>query len=361
MDAGTMENKAALLADWRAGKRGGAVLRRLDACVAGPLARTAEDIELLLAHAELAWIADQRDPTATRALTSARRLVELVPELPEGYRCLGLAALSRRDYREAFLAFSAGLALSPPAPLETFRALARLLMTGIPKVGFEVGGQKYAFDLTTHNAAAIESSAFHASGMLTEWEELKFLGALLEPTKPRRIAEVGVLLGNHTAFFLKTFQPAHLTLVEADPANLPFIEHAIAYNATPRPEVVMHNAFAGAEEGEITFAGAKVPVRPLDGLIEGPLDFLKIDVDGGEENVLKGAARLIEGARPVVMIETTPATDGAVAAWFAARGYKQRRAFDHGAYRNVVYTPWRPRNCARRSRKPSMCTPSADT
>lgn len=339
MDVGTIETKAALLADWRAGKRGGGILRRLDAIVTGPLQRTSEDIELLLAHAELAWIADQRDPSASRAAASARRLIELVPELPEGYRFLGFAALSRRDYREAFLAFSAGQALSPPAPFENFRALARYMMTGVAKVSFDLGGHTFAFDLTTHNAAAIESSAFHAMGMLTEWEELKFIGALLATAKVKHVAEVGVLLGNHTAFFLKAFSPERLTLIEADPANVALIERTVTYNANPRPAVVLHNAFAGAANGETSFAGATVPVRTLDALITEPVDFLKIDVDGGEEKVLAGAARVIESTRPVVMIETTPATDGAVASWFTARSYKQRRAFDHGAYRNVVYTP----------------------
>lgn len=334
------ETKARLLAEHRKGANSRDFLKRLGEVVAGPLQRVPEDVELLLAHAQAAWIADQRDPIAARARDSAQRLITLVPDLADGYRLLGLAHLSRREYRDAFLALSAVKTIASPVNLDNFRALARLLMTDVPKVSFEWGGQRYAFDLTTHNAAAIESSAFHSIGMLTEAEELQFLGTILDPARIKRVVEVGVLLGNHSAYFLKTLRPEALTLIDADPANLPFIEHTVSYNSAPaRPAVTIHNAFVGTGVGEVTFAGAKVPMRPLADLVQGPVDFLKVDVDGGEESLLKGAAPVIEASRPVVMIETTPASHAAVEAWFAARRYAVTRVFDHGGYRNVVLAP----------------------
>ena len=338
--ATTSETKAALLAEHRRGVKGADFLRRLGEAVGGPLERTSEDVELLLAHAQLAWIADQRKPAAIRARASAERLIELVPDFAEGYRLLGFACLTRGEYRDAFMALSAVKTIPTPANFDNFRALARLLMTGIPKVSFDLAGQRYAFDLTTHNAAAIESSAFHSVGMLTEWDELQYLAQVLDPAKTRHIVEVGVLLGNHSAFFLKTLRPDHITLIDADPANLPFIERTVAYNAVnPRPTARIHNAFVGKSAGETTFAGAKVPVRSLTELVDGPVDFIKIDVDGGEESLLEGAEAVIQNTRPVVMIETTPASHGAVAAWFAARGYTLRKQFDHGDYRNVILSP----------------------
>ena len=334
------ETKAQLLAAYHDGANNRDFLRRLGEAVAGPLQRTSENVELLLAHAQLAWIADQRDPSATRARDSAQHLIAMVPDLADGYRLLGLAQLSRRDYRDAYLAFSAIKTIPTPVNLDNFRALARLLMTDVLKVTFELGGQRYAFDLTTHNAAAIESSAFHSIGLLTEWEELQYLGTILEPARIRRIVEVGVLLGNHSAYFLKTLRPDALTLIDADPANIPFIERTVSYNSAPsRPTVNIHAAFVSGGTGEATFAGVKVPMRPLADIVQGPVDFLKIDVDGGEESLLKGAATVIEASRPIVMIETTPATHGAVEAWFTDRRYTVSHVFDHGGYRNVMLTP----------------------
>jgi len=336
----TAAGRSALVSLTQTGTGGADVLTRLEQAIAAPLARNATDIGVLLAHAQTAWTADQRNPTATRTRDSARQLIELVPDLPDGYRLLGFAHLSRNEYRDAYLALSALKTLSSPLNLDNFRALARHLMTGVTQVGFDLDGERYTFDLTTHNAAAVESSAFHSVGALTEWDELQYLQSTLK--KPRRIVEVGVLLGNHTAFFLKNFAPQHITLIDADPANLNFIRRSAAYNlaAGPAPEVVIHCAFVGGRTAEaVTFAGAKVPQRGLGDLVAGAVDFLKIDVDGGELALLAGAASVIEQYRPAVMIETTPATHDAVVAWFEARNYTVRRVFDHGGYRNVVVMP----------------------
>lgn len=300
------------------------------------LPRTAACIQLLLDAAQNAWIADQRTPAGTLARDLARRMVELVPDFADGYRLLGFAHLSRGEPREAYLALSAMKAAPNAGNFDNFRALARHLMTGLTPVSFDLGGQRYTFELTTHNAAAIEAGAFHSIGLLTEWDELQYLAATM---RPERIAEVGVLVGNHSAFFLKTFAPTHLTLIDADPANLPFIRTAASFNLPdgPQPEITLHCAFIGADSRDaVTFAGAEVPMRPLNVLVPGPVDFLKIDVDGGELGLLDGAAEVIELYRPTVMIETTPTTHAPVLAWFAARGYHERRTFDHGGYRNVV-------------------------
>jgi hypothetical protein len=338
--AASPAGKAELLQLTRKGNGGPEILLRLDQAVAAGIQRTPEDVELLLAHAQMCWIADQRTPGSARCRDSARALVELVPDFPDGYRLLGFAHLTRREYREAFLALSAVKTLPTPANYDNFRMLARLLMTGSQQVNFDLGGQRYSFDLTTHNAAAVESSAFHAVGMLTEWEELQYLGAILPRDKIRRIAEVGVLLGNHSAYFLKTFRPEAITLIDGDAANIPFIEHTVFYNLPEtRPQVDIQCAFVGGAPGEVSFAGAKVQRRTLTDLVRGGVDFLKIDVDGGELNLLAGAAAVIETHRPFVMIETTPATHNNVAAWFEARRYATKKVFDHGGHRKLVLVP----------------------
>ncbi|TAL01591.1 MAG: hypothetical protein EPO08_10070 [Rhodospirillaceae bacterium] len=336
----TPAGRSALVSLTQAGAGGPEILARLDKAIAAPLARTTVDIGILLAHAQTAWTTDQRNPTAVRTRNSARRLIELVPDLPDGYRLLGFAHLSRCEYLDAFLALGALKTLPSPLNLDNFRALARHLMTGVTQVGFDLAGQRYTFDLTTHNAAAVESSAFHSVGALTEWDELQYLATVLD--RPQRIVEVGVLLGNHTAFFLKAFAPTHVTLIDADPANLNFMRRSAACNLAPgpAPEVVIHCAFVGESVAEaVTFAGARVPQRSLADLVSGPVDFLKIDVDGGEVALLKGAATVIEQYRPPVMIETTSTTHEPVVAWFEARKYAVRRVFDHDSYRNVVVMP----------------------
>jgi FkbM family methyltransferase len=49
--------------------------------------------------------------------------------------------------------------------------------------------------------------------------------------------------------------------------------------------------------------GTIVPTFRLDDLVEGPVGFLKMDVEGAEGRVVQGARRIIEGDRPVVTTE----------------------------------------------------------
>lgn len=47
-----------------------------------------------------------------------------------------------------------------------------------------------------------------------------------------------------------------------------------------------------------------VPIKPLDALAREPVGFIKVDVEGHEVDVLKGAAGLIARDRPTLLVET---------------------------------------------------------
>ena len=49
--------------------------------------------------------------------------------------------------------------------------------------------------------------------------------------------------------------------------------------------------------------GTVVPTFPLDDLVHGKVDFLKMDVEGAEGRVVRGATRIIEKDRPIVTTE----------------------------------------------------------
>ncbi|MBO0835251.1 MAG: FkbM family methyltransferase, partial [Actinobacteria bacterium] len=49
--------------------------------------------------------------------------------------------------------------------------------------------------------------------------------------------------------------------------------------------------------------GSVVPTFPLDGLVNGPVHLLKVDVEGAEGLVFRGARRTIERYRPIVLSE----------------------------------------------------------
>ena len=58
------------------------------------------------------------------------------------------------------------------------------------------------------------------------------------------------------------------------------------------------------DDGELLARpGVVVPTFRLDDIVDGPVGLLKMDVEGAEGRVVKGAARLIERDRPIVTTE----------------------------------------------------------
>jgi FkbM family methyltransferase len=127
-------------------------------------------------------------------------------------------------------------------------------------------------------------------------------------------------------------------------ANATLLTHNVASNGFDH--VLIRREALGAEDGESRFVVADVPtlgklasvsgsmpdshgevlvtVRRLDGLIENDglpkPDFIKIDVEGAEGDVLAGAAKTLRSARPLLLIELH-GTNEVVARELAAYGY----------------------------------------
>ena len=70
-----------------------------------------------------------------------------------------------------------------------------------------------------------------------------------------------------------------------------------------------------------------VPLRRLDTIWaeagEPTVDFVKIDVEGAELEVIAGALRLLEGCRPALIVEVSSATEPEVIRCLADIGYSE--------------------------------------
>jgi hypothetical protein len=144
-------------------------------------------------------------------------------------------------------------------------------------------------------------------------------------------------MGNHTAFFLQAFKPKRLILVDADPANLPFIRRTVKNNTVTKPQLTLINAFVGGGGPPTSFAGVSVAQQTLIDLGANTAELIKIDVDGAEMQVLSHAPVAMLDHKPLIMIETTPRTRTDVDSWFRARAFEPVRTFDHGGYANTIW------------------------
>ena len=65
-----------------------------------------------------------------------------------------------------------------------------------------------------------------------------------------------------------------------------------------------------------------VPVVTLDRTIEHPVKAIKVDVEGGELEVLKGATQILVKYRPAIIVELlSKAAEAKVGDWLRGRGY----------------------------------------
>jgi FkbM family methyltransferase len=133
------------------------------------------------------------------------------------------------------------------------------------------------------------------------------------------IVEVGAYIGNHVVYYSRFMQPRRVTVLEPNPEAIGLLRRNLEANAVGNTDLSQLGiaAAAGAENYELvcdsvsnrgatrlvhTPAG-QVRSASLDALITGPVDFIKIDVEGMELDVLAGATRIVAGSRPKIMIE----------------------------------------------------------
>jgi hypothetical protein len=82
-----------------------------------------------------------------------------------------------------------------------------------------------------------------------------------------------------------------------------------------------------------------IPLTTLDELISGPVDFLKLDVEGMEMAALAGAAQLIAAQRPVLYVEVVDENIGDFMAWIDANGYIVEKLFPDKTHCNYLLLP----------------------
>jgi len=143
--------------------------------------------------------------------------------------------------------------------------------------------------------------------------ERGLLARLIRPGM--RIVDAGANLGYYTLLFEQLAGPkASIAAIEPSRANLPELRMNIAKNGLANVE--LHEVALGAASGEAWLAESinsqvvpsgegsyRVPVRTIDEMPLGRVDFLKIDVEGYEGFVLEGARGVLARDRPIVFLE----------------------------------------------------------
>lgn len=149
----------------------------------------------------------------------------------------------------------------------------------------------------------------------------KWLHRLLAPGKI--FVDVGANIGFHTALAARRVGPSgRVVAVEPTPENLLFLRANLAANRLDHVEVLPYAAGSRAGRSRLYLhrqgtlntlhpsashgasESIEVEVKPLDELVRGPIDVVKIDTEGAEIEVLQGMSRLLaENPSVSVLVE----------------------------------------------------------
>lgn len=180
----------------------------------------------------------------------------------------------------------------------------------------------------------------HLQGRFFEADSLAKLKKLIKSPNPR-ILEVGANIGNHVVWYARYLGAERIYPVEPNPEALSILNQNIDANDI-RARIDMRGMGYGAGKGSGRFRtetdnannlGATRLVEDSDGGIETltldemmgdeTVDFIKIDAEGMELDVLEGARALIARDKPVIWVEVLRENMlGFAQTWCKSAGYK---------------------------------------
>src|SRR5262249_8066305 len=174
-------------------------------------------------------------------------------------------------------------------------------------------------------------------------ELFAFMRAYLVPGMT--FVDVGANIGSHTIHGARLVAPrGKVFSFEADPVTFEVLQKNVRLNSVEN--VTLRNQCISDREGTVTFnisansarsslvrkgtSQKALPATTLDNLIpsETAVDLLKIDVEGAEYLVLRGANRLFKTSPPSVIVTEMSSCQREIEALLLSNGYKLYRFDD---------------------------------
>lgn len=192
------------------------------------------------------------------------------------------------------------------------------------------------------------------SGQFYEHETLTYLKN--QYVNFRNVIDVGSNIGNHFLFFCSEMGSKNVHCFEPNAYNRTTLLKNIQLNhlgsvVSVYPVALGHSKGVGIENGfaltntgmnqimEIDRqvpSGSIIDIETLDKYSFKGIDFLKIDVEGFEINVLKGAANTLRTNKMVVLIEVFTQNQQQVDLLMKEYGYKKTKVIEEF---NCIYEP----------------------
>jgi FkbM family methyltransferase len=185
------------------------------------------------------------------------------------------------------------------------------------------------FVIATHGTGDFLANYLSAQ---RDFYEADLLGAARAVHRPGTlVCDIGANIGNHTLYFAGVLGAEVEAFEPYGPSFVLLARNVAAHGLEAR--VRLHETALGAATGRARITGAKpgnpgtaraeagcdgdIPLTTLADALQGrgPVGTIKVDVEGGELEVLQGAAEILRRDRPAIFVEV--ATEEA---WRGVRG-----------------------------------------
>jgi FkbM family methyltransferase len=297
------------------------------------------------------------------ALQYFRHALKISPSDADAQASIGYTLVRKNKLEEGKSELEKALKLNPNK-LNTRRWLAVVnrLLQGQTKLKFVYEDMPIKFEISGKN---IGPAMYHVSGQFYELPELEVIKKNIRAKDV--IVDVGSNTGNHLVYFAKIIKACKVIPIEFHPETIELLKRHIYFNEIENADLSKLGYAVGKERGEFILAehpandlcltevftsdrhnnsyqyrGDKkkiIEIIPLDELIEEKVDFIKIDVEGLEIDVLEGAKNIFLKFRPDAMVEVKKANEKSFFYWLEKMEYRVIEEIKYWSYSNFYIQP----------------------
>jgi FkbM family methyltransferase len=188
-------------------------------------------------------------------------------------------------------------------------------------------------------------------GKFWEAEELDYLTAVLPPHPA--VIDVGANVGNHAIYFARFLAPSHLRLFEPHPEAVEILKDNLKLNGVNNVDIEEAAVSKTLGRGSLTKLKNKghgagslykndsgnIVVTTLDQWPDRAIDLVKIDVEGGELDVLLGGKQLLKTSRPHLLVEISDERFCEIKYILSELDYEVGAVFPYFGISNVHFSP----------------------
>ncbi|TWC05610.1 FkbM family methyltransferase [Bradyrhizobium macuxiense] len=243
-------------------------------------------------------------------------------------------------------------ALEPTNNIWDGRTRDRPPMPVDPVVESVVMGQPVRFVVTNPSDAVMK---FHQRGQFYETEELELISSHYRGTGA--FVDIGANVGNHAVYISKFTNAPRIIVFEPNDVAASILKANCSLNGCRNVDIKHLGIALGAKRGKLRketpdpdnlghtclFADPLGEVNAIPGdsvLLDEPVEFIKLDAEGMEFEILEGLRETIKRWRPTIFIEIWDSASTAFNDWCDQHGYRTIGSYQrYSGIQNYLIAP----------------------